>query len=88
VSFCVLLFLQAQHDARILKKVGFNKKGGLMKCEEVVDRLQKIKNEKKYTLHDLSKKLDIQVTTIERWLKTKRMNKLYAQVMSEKINEL
>ncbi len=45
----------------------------------------KLKEEKRYTLHDLSKRLDIQVATIERWLKTKHINKVYAQIVRERL---
>ncbi|MEW6170429.1 MAG: hypothetical protein AB1472_02575 [Candidatus Omnitrophota bacterium] len=45
-----------------------------------------IKEERRYTLYDLSKKLDIQVTTIERWLKTNRINKIYAKLVREKLH--
>jgi transcriptional regulator with XRE-family HTH domain len=51
-----------------------------------IDRLIQLKEAKNYTLYDLSKKLDIQVTTIERWFKTKRINKVYAQMVRDKLN--
>ena len=59
-----------------------------MEYSLLVNKLQQIKDEKKYTLHDLSRKLDIQVTTIERWLKTKHMNKLYAQFLEDRMPSL
>ncbi len=59
-----------------------------MECIELVGKLKRIKDEKGYTLHELSKKLDVQVTTIERWFKTKRINKLYARFVSERLPEL
>ena len=43
------------------------------------------KKERGYTLHDLSKRLDLQVTTIERWFKTGHINKVYAQMVREKL---
>ena len=52
---------------------------------ELIRKVLQVKRENGYTLHDLSKKLDLQVTTIERWLKTKRINKLYAQMVREKL---
>ena len=52
---------------------------------ELIKKLQQIKEENGYTLHDLSKKIDIQVSTLERWLKTGRINKLYAKVVREKL---
>jgi len=48
---------------------------------ELINRLLQFKEERKYTLYDLSKKLDLQVTTIERWFKTKRINKVYASLV-------
>jgi transcriptional regulator with XRE-family HTH domain len=53
---------------------------------ELIRKLVQLKEEKGYTLHDLSKRLDLQVTTIERWLKTRRINKVYAQLVREKLN--
>lgn len=51
----------------------------------LINKLIQLKEERDYTLHDLSKKLDIQVTTIERWFKTKRINKVYAQMVKAKL---
>ena len=59
-----------------------------MECVELVDALKRAKNEKGYTLHELSQKLDVQMTTLARWLKTKRMNRLYAQMLAGKIKDL
>ncbi len=52
---------------------------------ELIAKLLQIKQEKNYTLHDLSKKLDLQVTTIERWFKTRRINKVYAELVKVKL---
>ncbi len=54
--------------------------------KELIKKLSRLKEEKKYTLHDLSKRLDLQVTTIERWLKTGRINKVYAKPVRERLN--
>ncbi|MEK7849948.1 MAG: hypothetical protein AAB213_03965 [Candidatus Omnitrophota bacterium] len=53
--------------------------------QEFIEKVMRIKLENGYTLHDLSKKLDIQISTIERWFKTKRINKVYAQFVAEKL---
>ncbi len=53
---------------------------------ELIKKILQIKDEKRYTLHDLSRRLNLQVTTIERWIKTKRINKVYAQLVREKLN--
>ena len=52
---------------------------------ELIKKLQQIKDENGYTLHDLSKRIDIQVSTLERWLKTGHINKIYAKVIREKL---
>lgn len=52
---------------------------------ELITRLRNIKEENRYTLHDLSKRLDIHISTLERWLKTGHINKVYAKVMREKL---
>ena len=52
---------------------------------ELIKKLRKIKEDNGYTLHDLSKKIDIQVSTLERWLKTGHINKIYAKVVREKL---
>ncbi|MCU0652420.1 MAG: hypothetical protein MUC39_05720 [Candidatus Omnitrophica bacterium] len=52
---------------------------------ELINRLLRFKEERRYTLFDLSKKLDLQVTTIERWFKTGRINKVYAELVKEKL---
>lgn len=52
---------------------------------ELIIKLQRLKEENRYTLHDLSKRLDIHISTLERWLKTGHINKLYAKVVREKL---
>lgn len=53
--------------------------------KDLINEILRIKDERRYTLHELSKKLDIQVTTIERWLKTSRINKIYAKLVRDKL---
>jgi transcriptional regulator with XRE-family HTH domain len=53
---------------------------------ELISKLLQFKEAKGYTLHDLSKRLDLQVTTIERWFKTRRINKIYARMVKEKLH--
>jgi predicted transcriptional regulator len=53
---------------------------------ELIGKLLQFKEKKGYTLYDLSKRLDLQVTTIERWLKTKHINKVYAKLVREKLD--
>ena len=52
---------------------------------ELIKKLQQIKDENGYTLHDLSKRIDIQVSTLERWLRTGHINKISAKVVREKL---
>ena len=54
--------------------------------KELIDKIKSLKEERHYTLHDLSKRVDIQVSTLERWFKTNRINKLYAKIVREKLN--
>lgn len=53
--------------------------------KELIDKIRQLKIEKAYTLHDLSRKIDIQVATLERWLKTNRINKVYAKMVKERL---
>jgi len=53
---------------------------------ELISKFLQFKEGGRYTLYDLSKRLDLQVTTIERWLKTKRINKVYARLVRETFN--
>lgn len=53
---------------------------------ELIRKILKLKEQNGYTLYDLSKKLDIQVTTIERWLQTHRINKVYAALVKERLD--
>ena len=53
---------------------------------ELINKLLQLKEVRGYTLYDLSRKLDLQVTTIEGWLKTKLINKVYARLVREKLN--
>jgi hypothetical protein len=52
---------------------------------ELIDKLKRYKEDHGYTLHELSHRADIQVSTLERWFRTGRINKVYAQVIKEKL---
>ena len=52
---------------------------------ELIEKLRLLKEQNRYTLHELSKKLDIQVSTLDRWLRTGRINKVYADVLRERL---
>lgn len=53
--------------------------------KELIAKIRQLKEENHYTLYDLSRKIDIQVATLERWLKTNRINKVYAKVVRERL---
>ena len=53
--------------------------------KELISKIRQLKEENHYTLYDLSRKIDIQVATLERWLKTNRINKVYAKVVKERL---
>ena len=53
--------------------------------KEFIEKLRLFKEQHGYTLHEMSKKIDIQVSTLERWLKTGRINKVYADVVKERL---
>jgi hypothetical protein len=56
-----------------------------MEDKELIMKIVQIKRDNKYTLYDLSRKLDLHISTIERWIKTNRINKVYAQMIKEKL---
>ena len=53
---------------------------------ELIEKIRLLKEQNGYTLYELSKKIDIQISTLERWLKTGRINKVYAKVVKEKLD--
>jgi transcriptional regulator with XRE-family HTH domain len=52
---------------------------------ELIEKIRNLKIRNGYTLYELSKKIDIQIGTLERWLKTGRINRLYAKIVKEKL---
>ncbi len=59
--------------------------GDKMEDKELIQVLRVVKEKRGYTLYDLSKKLDVQVSTVSRWFKTNRINRIYAQLVKEKL---
>ena len=53
--------------------------------KELISKIKDFKVEKGYTLFELSRIIDIQISTLERWFKTGHINKLYARVVKEKL---
>ncbi|MDD5116698.1 MAG: hypothetical protein PHW98_06530 [Candidatus Omnitrophica bacterium] len=56
-----------------------------MEDKDLIGKIRNLKIRNGYTLHELSKKIDIQIGTLERWFKTGRINKLYAKMVKEKL---
>lgn len=56
-----------------------------MEDRDLIDKIRQFKEERGYTLFELSRALDIQVATLERWLKTNRINRLYARFVRERL---
>ncbi|UCB56480.1 MAG: hypothetical protein JSV30_04530 [Candidatus Omnitrophota bacterium] len=56
-----------------------------MSEQEAIRKLKQLKE--KYTLHDLVKHLDIQQTTLHRWLKTGKISKNMADLLERRIRE-
>jgi transcriptional regulator with XRE-family HTH domain len=52
---------------------------------DLINKIRQVKQDGGFTLHDLSKKIDVSVSTLERWLKTGRINKVYAQLVKERL---
>ncbi|MFA5093900.1 MAG: helix-turn-helix transcriptional regulator [Candidatus Omnitrophota bacterium] len=53
--------------------------------KELIEKIRRLKEDKGYTLYDLAKRVDIQPSTLERWFKTNRINKVYAGVVKERL---
>ncbi|MEW6101937.1 MAG: hypothetical protein AB1481_06560 [Candidatus Omnitrophota bacterium] len=51
----------------------------------LIDKIRQLKEERGYTLHDLSRITDIQVATLGRWFKTNHINRLYAKIVRERL---
>jgi len=56
-----------------------------MSEKEAVSKLRELKD--KYTLHELVTRLDIQQTTLHRWLKTGRISSNMADLLERRIKE-
>ncbi|MCK9554749.1 hypothetical protein M0R36_02900 [bacterium] len=57
-----------------------------MEDKKLMEKIKAVKEERGYTLYDLSRITDVHVSTIERWMKTNRINKIYAKMVKEKLN--
>jgi len=60
--------------------------GVTMKNQTLIDKLKLVRKERGYTLNELSRQLDVQVSTLSRWLRTNRINRMYAKIVSEKLH--
>lgn len=52
---------------------------------ELIDKIKELKSKNGYTLYELSKRIDVQIGTLERWFKTGRINRLYGRIVREKL---
>jgi hypothetical protein len=52
----------------------------------LIAELKQVKKERGYTLYELSQQLDVQVSTLARWIKTNRINRMYAKIVREKLH--
>lgn len=59
--------------------------GAVMEDHILIDRLREYKESGGLTYYDLSKRLDIQIPTLERWFRTKKINRLYAKMVRDKL---
>jgi transcriptional regulator with XRE-family HTH domain len=53
--------------------------------KELIEKIRRLKEDRGYTLYDLAKRVDIQPSTLERWFKTNRINRVYAGIVKEKL---
>ena len=53
--------------------------------KELIDKIRRLKADQGYTLFELSKRVDVQPSTLERWLKTNRINRIYAEMVTKKL---
>ncbi len=53
--------------------------------KELIDKIKRLKADQGYTLYELSKRVDVQPSTLERWLKTNRINRVYAEMITRKL---
>ncbi len=53
--------------------------------KELINKIRQLKERNNYTLYDLSRITDMQVATLSRWLKTGRINRMYAKIIKEKL---
>lgn len=54
--------------------------------KELIEKIKQLKRDRRLTLHELSKKIDVSISTLERWLKTGRINRIYAGMVKERLN--
>lgn len=69
----------------LVKKAKWQYKIYMMVDRELTEKIKRLKKEGGYTLYELSKRMDIQVATLQRWLKTGHINRLYAKMVRQKL---
>lgn len=53
--------------------------------KDLIEKIRRLKEDRGYTLYDLAKRVDIQPSTLERWFRTNRINRVYAVVVRERL---
>lgn len=62
------------------------KSGGLVSQKEALKKLKELKE--KYTLHELVMRLNIQQTTLHRWIKTGKISRNMADLLERRIKDV
>jgi hypothetical protein len=53
--------------------------------KELMDGIRRFKASNEYTLLEVGKKIGVSISTLERWLKTARINRVYARIVKERL---
>lgn len=53
--------------------------------KDLIEKIVQFKEAHRYTLYELSKRIDVQISTLERWLKTGHINRVYANLVRERL---
>ena len=52
----------------------------------MIKKLKEFKAQNKVTLCEMARMIDVQISTLERWLKTGRINRVYARMVRERLS--
>jgi DNA-binding transcriptional ArsR family regulator len=56
-----------------------------MENPNLIRKSRELEEDNSYTVYELSKKIDIPISTLERWLKAGRIDPVYAKMVREKL---